>query len=239
MIELEGTDEFLFFDAVDSETINYPTNVTDHPIEDFEFVTDHRQVLPYTIEIDAEFTADNYPGTAATNQFGEGPIRLKRVREFFDEWADAGTFTYFSHSLGIFENLLIEEHTLEAEEPNRIAVNLSLKHVRIGRTQFVELPPIQNPEQEIMLEEGRQEGEEPEDTEDEVRMVSGAARGYENSTGRQSERTDLVGGLTELTDESPNTPVDGGFTEIAEVEPEPEPGFSPGFTPVSDGQSIP
>lgn len=162
--ELDG--EVLVFDGVISENWEFPGTVVDHPVEDYAFVTDHRQRKPNTISVRAVLTGTPLLnlGDAQildfTGLLSEGPQRYRRARKFLEEYAPKSLFAYSSVRMGVVENLMIESFSFDVDKQDRIEFSIDLKEVVFGRTELVELPPIQQPRAQPPVVCGPQPGEQ-------------------------------------------------------------------------------
>lgn len=164
----QKTGERFRFDGVDRESIGEPANVTEHPVEAIKHVTDHRQEMPLTIDLDVWVTGTPLVDGISTPAQGTGSDRHKYAKDFFDRTKDESLYTYSSLTLGRFEDLSIEDITydLGEETDNLLSISIDFKQIVYGRTEFVELPPIVVPEQEVEVPQGEQDGEEIEDDDD-------------------------------------------------------------------------
>jgi len=208
VLENQETGEWLMFDGFESETISYPANVTDHPLENSKYVVDHIQQMPYTVEITG-LISKNIFDRGPDPELGYGEQRHRLTRDYFERLKEDTLFTYISYSLGYFENLAVENVDLETNNDMSSVLNVSitLKHVVIGRTEEVELPPIIEPEQEIMLDAGETPAEEADE---------GALLRF---------GTWLNSGLFGEVDQDPPTP-EGDELDDAPPEPPPPSGIS-------------
>jgi hypothetical protein len=153
--ELDG--EVLVFDGVLSENWEFSGTVVDHPVEDYAFVTDHRQRKPNTISIRAVITATPF---IVEGQQSAGANRYRRARKFLEEYAQKSIFTYSSFRMGIVENLMIENFSFDVDNQDRIEFTIDLKEVVFGRTELVELPPIREPRAQPPVDRCPQPGQE-------------------------------------------------------------------------------
>ena len=165
MIVSQESDEKFHFDGIEEENITDPADVTEHPVETIKYVSDHRQPQPLTVSIEGIVTGSPLLNT----RLGSGrPInepvgddRHQAAKDFFDRLADEELFTYGSISLGVFENLSVEEVSYSQDDSsNQLKVSLELVEIKFGRIEVVDLPPIIPPGQEPEQDLGFQPGEE-------------------------------------------------------------------------------
>lgn len=163
----------LRFDGVLSENYTLAGNITDHPIERREDVTDHRQQLPFRVSVEGTITGspmvynDNRPSTRDSVLRGTvrdpipvfGDARLRSAVEYFER-NQGELFEYVSVRLGVIRDLMLESVEYEVDNENRLVFQMDFKSVVFGRSEIVDLPPLRRRTLEPTVNEGEQPGEE-------------------------------------------------------------------------------
>lgn len=157
----EDTGELLTFDGIIEESWVQSASITDHPVEDFGFVADHRQRMPDTLTVTAIVTAQ--PIVDENSNLVGGNARLRKAKKFFDNNADRSLFSYISVRLGTVDNIMLESVTFDIDNQDRIEFVLEFKEIIYGRTEIVDLPPIRKRRQEPETDESEQPGKEADD----------------------------------------------------------------------------
>lgn len=189
LISQENELDRIRFSSVLTETHTQAGNITEHPIEKREDVSDHRQKLPFRLSIEAVVTGNpmvsriggpiaSVGGRSVEDEFGVyGDARLRLAVEFFDRNQDQ-TFEYLSARLGRIRDLMIESVEYTVDKEQRLVFNIELKQVSFGRSEIVDLPPLARRTQEPTIVQCPQPGEPLE--------PSGAGGGEEGEEGEVS-----------------------------------------------------
>jgi hypothetical protein len=144
------------FDGILRESWEFSGKVTDHPVEEFDFVIDNRQRNPNTLEVGAVMTRTRFYENETFGQLvaSEGLFDpLSDTKSFLELYSRISLFTYTSVRLGVVENLMIEDFSFEIDKLDRIEFKISFKEIVFATSVFVDLPPIQVRRQEPVVNE--------------------------------------------------------------------------------------
>jgi hypothetical protein len=144
------------FDGILRESWEFSGKVTDHPVEEFDFVIDNRQRNPNTLEVEAVMTRTRFYESETFGQLvaSEGLFDpLSDTKSFLELYSRISLFTYTSVRLGVVENLMIEDFSFEIDKLDRIEFKISFKEIVFATSVFVDLPPIQVRRQEPVVKE--------------------------------------------------------------------------------------
>ena len=128
--------ERLSLDAVLRFAASPENLVTQHPLEDGSFVSDHIQTLPETITFSGPVSET---ALDARQAFPNDPNRPARVRDFLRA-CSGETVTVVSSTLGTYRNMALVRYPHEIKTRRGIEFTLVLKEIRIGVRSVILAP---------------------------------------------------------------------------------------------------
>lgn len=180
VITNQRTGDQVFLDVVDTEATEFPGEVTRHPVEGFDYVSDHVINQPFTLELTCAITQQPFSEGGSPLRGEElGIRRVRRVVSSLKRWKEDGDLvSYAAARLGLYIDLAIENVsvTYGSNKDEFFDVVISLVEVRKGRSERVELPPIRPAGQKLPKECGPRSGEDLEGGGDDIREITLAAR---------------------------------------------------------------
>lgn len=175
-LRVQSTGDTIYFEGVASERFAHSADVTDHPVENRQNVSDHRQQMPLRITVEGIITGhplihDNGRLVRGIDPeaaiFGDpvttfGNARLLEAVRFFEANEDE-LVEYVSARTGVRRDLFIESFSYDIDNEERIVFEIELLEIIFGRSEIVDLPPVRRRTTEPEVTIGDEEGEPVED----------------------------------------------------------------------------
>lgn len=140
MLIHEASGTIIDFDGVLSESWDEPANVTSHPIDGRNEVTDHIQAVQRSVTLRCIVSETPFPRKLA-NAPARGASRPLATRDLL-RGLRFSTFQYVSTRTGSISSLALKDMNFDIDDKKRIIFNLILVEIETAETQTGKLPPV-------------------------------------------------------------------------------------------------